>query len=343
MSTSAYFRPVTRSQAVQSGSKFADLKARAQALQTTRSRGGKSTPTAQGGPSSSVDPTGPPQKKTAQKRVKREHTKIEYEAEADGDAKGSSRSAKPRTTHSIKKERWEPERWREQLENIKRMRAARDAPVDSMGCQTCPDKDAPPEVKRYHALISLMLSSQTKDQMTSAAMKRLIDHGLTVDNILKTSDQKLGELIYPVGFWKTKVKYIKNTTQILKDQYGGDIPATVAEMVKLPGVGPKMAYLTMDVGWGKVEGICVDTHVHRISNRLGWLKKPTKVPEDTRVALEEWLPREHWSELNWLLVGFGQQTCLPVSPKCSGCLNKEICPFGKSQLRYSKNKKSPKK
>ncbi|XP_078691665.1 endonuclease III-like protein 1 [Branchiostoma floridae x Branchiostoma belcheri] len=342
MSTSAYFRPVTRSQAAQGGSKFADLKARAQALQTTRSRGGKSTPTALGGPSSSAEPTG--SQKTAQKRVKREHTKIEYEAKAEGDAKGSSRSAKPKTApSSIKKERWEPGRWREQLENIKRMRATRDAPVDTMGCQTCPDKDASPKVKRYHALISLMLSSQTKDQMTSAAMKRLIEHGLTVDNILKTSDQKLGELIYPVGFWKTKVKYIKNTTQILKDQYGGDIPTTVAEMVKLPGVGPKMAYLTMDVGWGKVEGICVDTHVHRISNRLAWLKKPTKVPEDTRVALEEWLPREHWSELNWLLVGFGQQTCLPVGPKCSGCLNKDICPFGKSQLRYSKNKKSPKK
>ncbi|XP_042293289.1 endonuclease III-like protein 1 [Sceloporus undulatus] len=206
------------------------------------------------------------------------------------------------------------------------MRKARDAPVDQMGAGKCYDADAAPEVMRYQVLLSLMLSSQTKDQVTSAAMMRLREHGLTVNNILQTDDMALGQLIYPVGFWKRKVKYIKETTAILKRDYASDIPKTVAELVKLPGVGPKMAHLVMDIAWKNISGIGVDTHVHRISNRLRWTKKETTIPEETRQALEEWLPRDVWSEINWLLVGFGQQICLPISPRCSECLNKDICP-----------------
>ncbi|XP_073504495.1 endonuclease III-like protein 1 [Phyllobates terribilis] len=225
-----------------------------------------------------------------------------------------------------KKPRWEPKSWREELENIRQMRSARDAPVDQMGAEKCFDQNAEPQVMRYQILLSLMLSSQTKDQVTSAAMSRLREHGLTVGRILETDEETLGKLIYPVGFWKNKVKYIKKTTQMLQEQYGGDIPNNVAELVKLPGLGPKMAHLIMDIAWNKVSGIGVDTHVHRISNRLKWVKKETKTPEDTRVALEDWLPRDLWSEINWLLVGFGQQVCLPVSPRCSDCLNRDICP-----------------
>nr|XP_031303455.1 endonuclease III-like protein 1 isoform X5 [Camelus dromedarius] len=125
---------------------------------------------------------------------------------------------------------------------------------------------------------------------------------------------------------KNKVKYIKQTSAILQQRYGGDIPASVAELVALPGVGPKMAHLAMAVAWGTVSGIAVDTHVHRIANRLKWTKKATKSPEATRTALEEWLPRELWSEINGLLVGFGQQTCLPVHPRCQACLNRALCP-----------------
>ncbi|XP_054762382.2 endonuclease III-like protein 1 [Lytechinus pictus] len=237
---------------------------------------------------------------------------------------------------------WEPVMWKEQLENIREMRKNRDAPVDSMGAEKICDSSAAPEVYRYHVLLSLMLSSQTKDQVTSAAMTKLKNHGLTVNNILKTPEAKIGQLIYPVGFWKRKADYIKRTTQILKDQYQGDIPPTLKELVQLPGVGPKMAHIIMDVGWNQVTGIGVDTHVHRISNRLKWVKKETKAPEDTRVALEDWLPRDMWSEVNVLLVGFGQQTCLPVGPKCFECLNKDICPFGKQEIRRkSPVKKSP--
>ncbi|XP_071541701.1 endonuclease III-like protein 1 [Panulirus ornatus] len=235
---------------------------------------------------------------------------------------------------------WEPPHWQEVLENIRQMRAARDAPVDSMGAEKCMDKDAHPEVCRFQVLISLMLSSQTKDQVTHAAMTRLRDHGLTVDNILATGDDTLGQLIYPVGFWKKKVVYIKKTCEILKKDYNGDIPPTLEEMCKLPGVGPKMAHLCMDIGWGKLTGIGVDTHVHRISNRLGWTGRTTKTPEETRVALESWMPEDIWSETNLLMVGFGQQICLPVLPKCSECLNVTLCPYGKNSANRSPKKHS---
>ncbi|CAM5086654.1 unnamed protein product [Natator depressus] len=228
-----------------------------------------------------------------------------------------------------KRLKWEPGNWKQQLDNIREMRQNKDAPVDQMGAEKCFDTSAPPEVMRYQVLLSLMLSSQTKDQVTSAAMLRLREHGLTVDNILQTDDVTLGQLIYPVGFWKNKVKYIKQTTAILKQQYGSDVPSTVAELMNLPGVGPKMAHLLMDIAWNNVTGIGVDTHVHRISNRLKWVKKETKTPEETRAALEDWLPRDLWSEINWLLVGFGQQICLPVNPRCKECLNRDICPAAK--------------
>ncbi|XP_017895597.1 PREDICTED: endonuclease III-like protein 1 isoform X4 [Capra hircus] len=245
------------------------------------------------------------------------------------------------------------------------MRSGKDAPVDQLGAEHCFDPSASPkQVQRYQVLLSLMLSSQTKDQVTAGAMQRLRARGLTVDSILQTDDSTLGTLIYPVGFWRvsqpvasrprgtaglqkvsrklnscrgrgqsleqaslaSKVKYIKQTTAILQQRYGGDIPASVAELVALPGVGPKMAHLAMAVAWGTVSGIAVDTHVHRIANRLRWTKEATRSPEETRRALEEWLPRELWREINGLLVGFGQQTCLPVHPRCQACLNRALCP-----------------
>ncbi|XP_028297354.1 endonuclease III-like protein 1 [Gouania willdenowi] len=244
---------------------------------------------------------------------RRRQVKVEYDNEDN--------------SHSTSKtECWEPLDWRKQLGFIREMRSGRNAPVDNMGAERCYDTEAPAHVRRYQVLVSLMLSSQTKDQVTAAAMKRLRAHGCTVENILSTDDEKLGKLIYPVGFWRRKVNYLKLTTAMLQKDFGGDIPNSVEGLVRLPGVGPKMAHLAMDIAWDQVSGIGVDTHVHRISNRLGWLKKQSKNPEETRKALEEWLPREHWSEINWLLVGFGQQLCLPVNPLCSMCLNQHSCP-----------------
>ncbi|XP_065210493.1 endonuclease III-like protein 1 [Planococcus citri] len=232
-------------------------------------------------------------------------------------------------------EKWTPPNWKEVLQNIRKMRGSFDAPVDTMGCEQCINEQSSEKDQRYHALISLMLSSQTKDQVTFAAMQRLKEHGLTIDNILNTDEATLGKIIIPVGFWKTKAKYIKDTSKILKEKYNGDIPNTAELLCTLPGVGPKMAYLCMKSAWGIVSGIGVDTHVHRIVNRLKWLPKPTKTPEATRLALEAWLPEELWHEINLLLVGFGQQICKPVGPKCNECLNLNLCP--------SANQASPKK
>ncbi|XP_069576626.1 endonuclease III-like protein 1 isoform X1 [Brachyistius frenatus] len=222
--------------------------------------------------------------------------------------------------------RTEPPDWKKQLGLIREMRRGRDAPVDNMGAERCYDLQASDQVRRFQVLVSLMLSSQTKDQVTAAAMQKLRAHGCTVENILATDDEHLGRLVYPVGFWRNKVKFLKLTAALLQTEFGGDIPDSVEGLVRLPGVGPKMAHLAMDIAWNQVSGIGVDTHVHRISNRLGWFTTPSKNPEETRKGLEEWLPRDLWSEINRLLVGFGQQVCLPVNPLCSVCLNQHVCP-----------------
>ncbi|XP_074027524.1 nth-like DNA glycosylase 1 [Leptinotarsa decemlineata] len=268
---------------------------------------------------------------------KRKHIKVEYEATSQVKSECTENSEIQIPLIDKKA----PYNWETVLTNLREMRKNCDAPVDTMGCHKCHEEDALPNVMRYQILISLMLSSQTKDQVTHAAMEKLKNHGCTVENILKTSDEKLGELIYPVGFWKSKVKYIKRTTEILEKEYNSDIPDTVEKLCKLPGVGPKMAHICMNTAWGQVTGIGVDTHVHRISNRLGWVD--TKTPEETRKALEGWLPYDLWSEVNHLLVGFGQQICQPVRPQCATCLNHEICPYGikyiNGELRGTKLKK----
>ncbi|KAJ8949068.1 hypothetical protein NQ318_016970 [Aromia moschata] len=276
-------------------------------------------------------------------KLKREHIKVEYDSPPK--IKKDLTSCPKMEDNlidkgNIKLETNEkaPQNWETVLNNLREMRKNFDAPVDSMGCHKCHDEKAPPEVMRYQQLLSLMLSSQTKDQVTHAAMQKLINHGCTVENVLATSDEKLGELIYPVGFWKSKVKYIKRTTEILQKEYESDIPNTVTDLCKLPGVGPKMAHICMKTAWGQVTGIGVDTHVHRISNRLGWVN--TKTPEETRKTLEDWLPVQLWSEVNHLLVGFGQQICQPVRPQCATCLNYEICPFGIKNLNHQLKKNS---
>ncbi|XP_067944742.1 endonuclease III-like protein 1 [Watersipora subatra] len=230
---------------------------------------------------------------------------------------------------------WAPPHWKQHLINIREMRSSFDAPVDTMGCEKISDRDAKPQDFRYQVLLSLLLSSMTKDEVTSAAIARLRSHGCSVDNILATSDEYLGKLIYPVGFWKKKVIYIKETSKILKEKFNGDIPGTVEELIALPGIGPKMAHLIMQCAWNQTTGIAVDTHVFTITQRLGWIQKVPKQPEDCRKALEAWLPKELWSEINWLLVGFGQQICSKSNPKCSTCLNRSICTYPSKKTKTS--------
>ncbi|KOC64485.1 Endonuclease III-like protein 1 [Habropoda laboriosa] len=267
-------------------------------------------------------------------RKKRTPVKIKYEeTENTLDIKNNEIKLEDSKDETMKEEikeieqKWVPSNWEAILENVKEMRKYKTAPVDEMGCHKCVDTKAPAKVARYQALVVLMLSSQTKDQVTHAAMQRLNTYGCTPEIITNTPDDALGKLIYPVGFWKKKVEYIKKSSAILINKYDGDIPKTLEELCQLPGVGPKMGHLCMQIAWGKVSGIGVDIHVHRICNRLGFVKEPTKTPDKTRIALEEWLPKTLWSEINHLLVGFGQEICLPRFPKCSECLNKDICPF----------------
>lgn len=136
----------------------------------------------------------------------------------------------------------------------------------------------------------------------------------------------LNSLINKVGFHNNKTKYIKAVAEILAAEHGSDVPNSIEGLVALPGVGPKMAYLCMSAAWGRDEGIGVDVHVHRITNLWGWHK--TQNPEETRAALESWLPRERWHDINHMLVGFGQTYCPPVGRKCDECKLAErgLCP-----------------
>ncbi|CAB3402799.1 unnamed protein product [Caenorhabditis bovis] len=216
------------------------------------------------------------------------------------------------------------EGWRRDVKMIRKMREDLEAPVDTMGCHKLADPLAPPKVHRFQVLVALMLSSQTKDEVNAAAMKRLKERELTIEKILEYKDSDLEQVLCPVGFYKRKTVYLKKAAEILKKEYDGDIPDSLEGLCTLPGVGPKMANLVMQIAWQKCEGIAVDTHVHRISNRLGWIK--TSTPEKTRVELEKLLPKDEWQPINHLLVGFGQMLCQPLRPKCSQCLLRSSCP-----------------
>ncbi|XP_011184684.2 endonuclease III-like protein 1 [Zeugodacus cucurbitae] len=222
--------------------------------------------------------------------------------------------------------KWEPQNWRLILENIRSMRTDVEAPVDTMGCHKCADNEADEKTQRFHKLVALMLSSQTKDEITYEAMQRLRSTSLTPQAIIDIDSAELENLLKPVSFYKNKAKYLQLASKVLVHKYDSDIPGTIKELQALPGVGPKMAHICMATAWNEVTGIGVDVHVHRIANRLKWLPKPTKEPEQTRVGLEAWLPREMWQDVNHLLVGFGQTVCKAVRPHCSECLNRDICP-----------------
>ena len=198
-----------------------------------------------------------------------------------------------------------PQGWEEIYQLVEELRADRSAPVDSDGSEALPQTDLGPKVRRFQVLIALMLSSQTKDAVVGETMRALQQHGLTVENISQTSPEQLNQLIGKVGFHNNKTKYIKAAVDILLEKYDGDIPPTAQEMMELPGVGPKMAFIVENVAWDKVTGIGVDTHMHRIFNTLKWVQ--SKNPEQTRLQLEGWLPRDKWGSINLLWVGFGQE------------------------------------
>ncbi len=175
----------------------------------------------------------------------------------------------------------------------------------------------------FEILVSTILSLRTKDEVTAKAAEALFAVARTTEEILKLDEAQLQKLIYPVGFYPTKAKRLRQISKIIIEQYNNKVPDELDELLKLPGVGRKTANLVLIEGFHK-EGVCVDTHVHRISNRIGYVK--TKNPDQTEFALRKKLPKKHWVKYNELLVAFGQVLCRPISPFCSKCPVSDMCP-----------------
>jgi endonuclease-3 len=175
----------------------------------------------------------------------------------------------------------------------------------------------------FQVLISCLISLRTKDEVTAEASARLFSLARTPSEMRDLPTIRIARAIYPAGFYRTKAKTIKGLSRTLLKEHGGKVPDDLEALLTLKGVGRKTANLVITVGYGK-PGICVDTHVHRISNRLGIVT--TKTPEQTEAALRQALPRRYWIPYNDLLVTFGQNICKPISPLCSTCPVNTLCP-----------------
>ncbi|MGC9311686.1 MAG: endonuclease III domain-containing protein [Sediminispirochaetaceae bacterium] len=196
-------------------------------------------------------------------------------------------------------------------------RSVRDSQIPSVSEIAGIDRDP------YQILISTVLSLRTKDNVTAAAARRLFEAAATPGEMIQLPEKRIQELIYPAGFYRVKAQNIRSISQILLETYNGEVPRSQEALMELPGVGLKTANLTLSLGF-QLPYICVDTHVHRISNRLGWVD--TKTPIETERALQTVLPKKHWIEINELFVRFGQSVCTPQSPRCSECPLQPGCP-----------------
>lgn len=174
----------------------------------------------------------------------------------------------------------------------------------------------------WAVLASTILSLRTKDEVTLETSKRLLEKAPGPQELSALSEETIARLIYPAGFYRTKAASLKKIAAILLEQYGGEVPADMDALLALPGVGRKTANLVLIEAFD-LPGICVDVHVHRISNRAGWLR--SKTPEETEMILREILPRKYWKGINALLVLYGQNLCRPVSPYCSRCVIQAWC------------------
>jgi endonuclease III len=174
----------------------------------------------------------------------------------------------------------------------------------------------------FKVLISCILSLRTQDSTTAQASRRLFALADSPETMVRLTAKKIEQAIFPVGFYRTKANTILEICRSLTEKYSGRVPDEIDELIKFKGVGRKTANLVVTLGYNK-PGICVDTHVHRISNRWGYVK--TATPEKTEVALRQKLPKQYWIEYNDLLVSFGQQLCRPISPLCSQCPVAKYC------------------
>ncbi|KAI3615919.1 dna-(apurinic or apyrimidinic site) lyase [Moniliophthora roreri] len=207
-----------------------------------------------------------------------------------------------------------PENWRQVYDKIKEMRKGIVAPVDTMGCDQAQLKEVDPKNRRFSTLVSLMLSSQTKDEVTDAAVSQLrtaLGGSISVEGVIAADEATVSNAIGKVGFWRRKTQYLKQAAVRLRDEFDSDVPKTVDELCSLPGVGPKMAFLALQVAWNLLN-------------------------------LQSWLPTEFHPEINHMLVGFGQTVCLPVRPRCDQCVlsTDGLCPS--AQLPKTKKAKKVK-
>ena len=183
----------------------------------------------------------------------------------------------------------------------------------------------------FQVLVATMLSAQTKDAVTFAASKRLFRRASSPRVMGRLSVTEIEHLIYPVSFYRNKARHVKETCSQLVTRFNEQVPSTMDELLTLPGVGRKTANLVLIVALRSRSNICVDTHVHRISNRLGWVK--TKTPEQTELALYDVMPRRWWASVNLFLVTWGQNVCRPVYPLCERCQIATQCPrFGVTRV-----------
>ncbi|KAF7323335.1 ENDO3c domain-containing protein [Mycena chlorophos] len=315
---------------------YEDLKPLPVQSPSKRSRSTKSSPASSPGPSSSP-------KKTRSKKT--------------SSPKKSPSKATP-YKKALSKPDPAPARWREVFSAIQEMRKGITAPVDTMGCHMAQRHETDSRNKRYEnhsdnyillkrirfnrfiTLVSLMLSPQARDDTVDPAVSRLRDllgGTLSLENMLAADEDRILETIRPVGLGPGKTRNLKAAAEQLRDRFNGDIPQTLEEIVTLPGVGPKVGLLALQNAWNINAGIGVDTHVLRITRLLGWHKFPKEKVEHARVSLESWLPKEHWREINPLLVGFGQTICKSDNPLCGQCTLSAsgLCPSARKAVPSS--------
>jgi endonuclease III len=176
----------------------------------------------------------------------------------------------------------------------------------------------------FQVLIGTLLSARTQDATTAAASDRLFKAADTPQAMATLTVKRIERLIYPVSFYRHKARYVKATCRILVEQFDSRVPGRMEELLTLPGVGRKTANLVLILAFKSARNICVDTHVHRIANRLGWVK--TKTPDETEQALYAATAPEWWPSINLYLVTWGQNVCRPVYPRCGACVIREWCP-----------------
>ena len=174
----------------------------------------------------------------------------------------------------------------------------------------------------WAVLVSTIISLRTKDDVTLVSSGRLLEKAGGPAELYAMNEEKIAKLIFPAGFYRNKASSLKKIAFILLEQFGGQVPASMDALLALPGVGRKTANLVLAEAFD-MEGLCVDIHVHRISNRCGWLT--SKNPEETEMILREILPKKYWKRINYLLVLYGQRLCRPVSPFCSCCSLEKYC------------------